>query len=247
MGAWEFTVHGSLINPIHPLWSISVEEQFYLLAPWVVKHFNRRSLFGFCALLILVANTRLYTLGRASVPSQLIWFDSLVQFECFAAGILLCLFLHGRMPSIVFWQRSILLAGAWFCWFFACYRLNACFDNQSGNPGSWPMIGGYALAVLGTVLLLIAFLGMDSNLLPKWAIYLGRISYGLYVYHGFALFLARHLLAYIKGPAFFLKSALALGLTVLFAALSYRYIETPFLKMKKRHAVIESQPIAGES
>jgi hypothetical protein len=30
------------------------------------------------------------------------------------------------------------------------------------------------------------------------------------------------------------------------AVLSYRYLETPFLKMKKRHAVIESQPIMGD-
>jgi peptidoglycan/LPS O-acetylase OafA/YrhL len=29
------------------------------------------------------------------------------------------------------------------------------------------------------------------------------------------------------------------------ASLSYRYFETPFLKLKKRHAVIESQPIGG--
>jgi len=29
------------------------------------------------------------------------------------------------------------------------------------------------------------------------------------------------------------------------AVLSYRYFETPFLKMKKRHAIIESQPIQG--
>jgi peptidoglycan/LPS O-acetylase OafA/YrhL len=42
-----------------------------------------------------------------------------------------------------------------------------------------------------------------------------------------------------------LTLALSLGLTILLAALSYRYIETPFLKLKRRHAVIESQPIAG--
>jgi peptidoglycan/LPS O-acetylase OafA/YrhL len=38
----------------------------------------------------------------------------------------------------------------------------------------------------------------------------------------------------------------ALIFTFLIAALSYRYFETPFLKMKKRHAIIESQPILGD-
>jgi peptidoglycan/LPS O-acetylase OafA/YrhL len=42
-----------------------------------------------------------------------------------------------------------------------------------------------------------------------------------------------------------LSIGLPFGLTVLIATLSYRYFETPFLKMKKRHAVIESQPIVG--
>jgi peptidoglycan/LPS O-acetylase OafA/YrhL len=42
---------------------------------------------------------------------------------------------------------------------------------------------------------------------------------------------------------YLLKISLALGLTVLAAALSYRFFETPFLKVKKRHAIIESQPI----
>jgi peptidoglycan/LPS O-acetylase OafA/YrhL len=140
----------------------------------------------------------------------------------------------------------MLLAGTCSCWFYACYGLHARFDNFE-NPGSWPLIGGYALAVLGCVLVLIALLGVSPKLLPGWAIYLGRISYGLYVYHRLAAYITGKLLigrlASFNSPIYLLKGALALGLTVLMAALSYRYFETPFLKMKKRHAVIESQPV----
>jgi peptidoglycan/LPS O-acetylase OafA/YrhL len=95
--------------------------------------------------------------------------------------------------------------------------------------------------------MLIAFLGVSRRMLPGWAIYLGRISYGLYVYHLFAAYLTSKLmighLASYKSPIYLLKGVLALGLTVVLAALSYRYFETPFLKMKKRHSVIESQPV----
>jgi peptidoglycan/LPS O-acetylase OafA/YrhL len=38
---------------------------------------------------------------------------------------------------------------------------------------------------------------------------------------------------------------LPISLTILMASLSYRYFETPFLKMKKRHAVIESEPVGA--
>jgi peptidoglycan/LPS O-acetylase OafA/YrhL len=138
-----------------------------------------------------------------------------------------------------------LIAGAWSCWFFACYGLHCRYGFLDVRPGSWPLIGGYGLGALGSVLLLVAFLGVNSKLLPGWAIYLGRISFGLYVYHQFAIYVMRHLFISHSLPIFFLKNSLALGVTVLVAAISYRFFETPFLRMKKRHAVIESQPILG--
>jgi peptidoglycan/LPS O-acetylase OafA/YrhL len=94
--------------------------------------------------------------------------------------------------------------------------------------------------------------------LPGWAIYLGRISFGLYVYHDFSLYITKripfgHLRIIQAIPSYPLRVCLytclsiglPLGLTFAAAALSYRYFETPFLKMKRRHSVIESQPIQG--
>lgn len=246
MASWYCVIHGGTFSPMFPLWSISVEEQFYLFAPWIVKYLNRRSLYGFCAMLILAASAWTYHLGTLTISRDAIWFNSFVQFQCFAAGILLCLFLRGGLPRFAIWQRLMLLTGSLCCWFYACYGLHARFAGFE-NPGSWSLVGGYALAALGCVLMLIAFLGVNPRLLPGWAIYLGRISFGLYVYHGLAAYLTSELLighlASFKSPTYFLKGAVALGLTVLMAALSYRYFETPFLKMKKRHSIIESQPV----
>jgi peptidoglycan/LPS O-acetylase OafA/YrhL len=229
------------------MWSISVEEQFYVFSPWIVKYLNRKMLYGFCALLILVANAWLYWLTSTGHTSHQSTFNSLVQFECFAAGILLCLALKGQTPRMASWQRPILLVCAWLCWFLATYPMQTRFDTNR-NPGFWPLMSGYALASLGSVLILIAFLGMDSKWLPGWAIYLGRISFGLYVYHEFVIYAMHRLLVGRLAPLGSIlpvKFALDLGTTILVAALSYRYFETPFLKMKKRHSVIESQPISG--
>ena len=260
LGAWSSVILGWIQNPVAPLWSISVEEQFYLFAPWIVNFFNRKSLYAFCAALILVANGWLFYLGRALASENRVWCNSFIQFECFAAGILLCLFLRGRAPSLTLWQRLALLAGAWSCWFTACYGLDCLMANSGENPGSWPLIGGFALAALGSVLVLVAFLGVNPKFLPGWAIYLGRISFGLYVYHDFAIHITKripfgHLRVIQAIPSYPLRVCLytglsiglPLGLTFVAAALSYRYFETPFLKMKKRHSVIESQPIQGAS
>lgn len=245
MGGWYSLVHGATSGPMGPLWSISVEEQFYLFAPWVVRWFKRKLLYSFCAVLILVANLWLYYLGSTGMPEQALWFNSFVHFECFAAGILLCLVLRGRLPKIALAQRLLLLMGAFACWFYACYGLHVRVNGMK-IPGAWDLIGGYALVSLGCVAVLLAFLGVNPKLLPGWAVYLGRISFGLYVFHRFAAYLVSKLmighLASFSTPVYLLKGALALALTVLMAAASYRYFETPFLKIKKRHATIESQP-----
>jgi peptidoglycan/LPS O-acetylase OafA/YrhL len=91
LGAWISAVEGPINNPAVALWSISVEEQFYLVAPWILRFFNRKLLYGFCAAILLSANICLFFLGKASVTDQHIWFNSFVQFENFAGGVLLCL------------------------------------------------------------------------------------------------------------------------------------------------------------
>jgi peptidoglycan/LPS O-acetylase OafA/YrhL len=249
MGAWCLMTRSAFNNPAGVLWSISIEEQFYLFAPWIVKYFNRKSLYAFCLTIILVANVWLFYLGKLRTSYKPIWFNSFVQFECFAGGILLCLLLRSRLPRIAVWLRLLLVACGLFGWFVACYWLHNDFSYPGDNPGSWPLIGGYALGALGAVLLLVAFLGVNPRLLPGWAVYLGRISYGLYVYHLFALYIANHLLighlASIASPLFFLKAVVTLGLNILMAATSYHFFELPFLKMKKRHTVIESEPIGA--
>jgi peptidoglycan/LPS O-acetylase OafA/YrhL len=258
LSTWIMPAHGWIANPVSPLWSISVEEQFYAFAPWLAKYLGRKSLYGLCVVLILLSDAWLFYLGNVRAPLYRIWHNPFVQFESFAAGILLCLALRGRLPRVTTWLRIVLLAGGWACWFLACYWLNALFDPNK-NPGGWALVGGFGLGALGSVVMLIAFLGVHSSLLPKWAIYLGRISFGLYVYHRFAIdFVARLLIFNMHSDSHMITShflnacrslafefVLPLALTIVVAMLSYRFYETPFLKMKRRHAVVESQPVAG--
>jgi peptidoglycan/LPS O-acetylase OafA/YrhL len=252
MGAWYYALHGFPYNPVGPLWSISVEEQFYLFAPWTVKYLSRRSLYEFCAVLIAVSNGWLYYFGKVSAENYRIWANSFVEFEYFAFGILLCLVLRGRVPTLAIWMRIAGIAAGWFCWFYAGFGLHGYFGLHE-TPGSWTLIGIYALPALGSVLIIFALLGTNPKLLPGWAVYLGRISFGLYAYHEFAILITNRVLighlASITSPIALLKIGIELGLTMLMAALSYRFYETPFLKLKKRHTVIESQPIesAGTS
>ena len=245
LGNWYVVFIGFPGNVMFHLWSISVEEQFYLFVPWVVKVLNRRALAAFAFALTVIASFQLFYLGSTHAADRSIWWNSFVQFENFAAGILLCLLLHRRSLNISLGQRLSLLAASALCWFIASYTFQIHIGANSA-PGSWSLIAGYGLVAAGCCLLLVAFLGLDKSFLPGWAIYLGSISYGLYVFHMLALHIMDKLLfgtRLAEGWVVALRCAGAMGITILIASASYRYFETPFLKLKRRHEVIASRPV----
>ncbi|NRB71193.1 MAG: hypothetical protein HRU51_04690 [Xanthomonadales bacterium] len=61
---------------------------------------------------------------------------------------------------------------------------------------------------------------------------MGKISYGLYMYHPVAIFIAISLAMAMDIRASWFHYALSLALSVALAGLSYRYFESAFLRMK---------------
>jgi peptidoglycan/LPS O-acetylase OafA/YrhL len=232
-------------NPMSVLWSISVEEQFYLFIPWVIKYCSRRLLAAFCVALVLIANAWLFFLGRTTIHDDLVWYNSFVQFQSFAAGMLLCLVLGGESPRLSIPMRLLTLAAGALCWYtaIAVFHVRCAGD---AIVGSFHLIAGYALVAVGCCLVLAAFLGVSRALLPGWAIYLGRISYGLYVFHMLAYDITIRIFPHhvaVGSSIMLFKGATALGLTILLASLSYRFFETPFLRWKKRFEIVQSRPV----
>ena len=74
--------------------------------------------------------------------------------------------------------------------------------------------------------------------------YLGRISFGIYVFHSFVIAgLLLVLRNWIPTDGFLFNSVLyplAAGLTVGLSGLSHRYYESPFLRLKTRYMVVQS-------
>jgi peptidoglycan/LPS O-acetylase OafA/YrhL len=68
-------------------------------------------------------------------------------------------------------------------------------------------------------------------------VYLGKISFGLYVFHALSLYFVEAVIAHASSVLFQLsRIALTFVITVFFAALSYRFLELPFLRFKQRFA-----------
>jgi peptidoglycan/LPS O-acetylase OafA/YrhL len=71
-------------------------------------------------------------------------------------------------------------------------------------------------------------------------IYLGKISYGLYVFHVPCRELARWLLSGISHGQLF-RPLLQMALTIFVAVFSYRYFEKPFLRLKARFEFVKTR------
>ena len=109
---------------------------------------------------------------------------------------------------------------------------------------------GYVIVAVASAIVIADLVVGRHSLLARvfsWAplVYVGRISYGLYLYHLPVYFLVERHLPHLPFPARLgLKLALSLGL----AALSFRLIERPCLRLKARfEAAAPSAPRRAEA
>ncbi len=235
MGGWYCRRYGTSGNPSNVLWSITVEEQFYLFYPALARKFSRRMIALFCFVLIVIANGLLYYYGQINSISIVSWYDSFVQFEMFAAGILLALLLKQKIPNWTPWVRVLLLL-AWPLSWFITIAYSYLFPNVSGTS-SGMLIARYALTALGCAAFLLGMLGINRKFLPGWMVYSGRISYGLYVFHEYGMRLSSyifnwHRIISDKHVNYVCWWLCSLAFTFILAAISYRFFESPFLKLK---------------
>ncbi len=235
---------GWLHNPMTALWSISIEEQFYLVWPWAMRWFSRRGLMVCALLLIAAANIALFSMGRRHVETESkVWTNTLVQFEMFATGILLAL-VRKHVWRNSFIGLMLVLAGP-ILWFVACFVFHAKQPAGAGTAISGAaLMAAYALIALGCGSVLQGFCIIGPARIPAWLAGLGKVSYGLYVYHVLSIDFAYALFASFRGPLYTMVSAfLAFLLTVAAAIVSYQYLEAPFLRLKRRFEILHSKPI----
>jgi len=231
--------HGWSGNPMTLLWSISVEEQFYLVWPWAMRWLSIRNLAICAGCFIAAANAALFILGeRAAATDFTIWANSFVQLEMFAVGILLAL-AKKSIAGLSAWLGYLMIFAGPVLWFGACFlfRIKPPAEG-SESVTSFALMLGFGLGALGCASVLHGFCVVGPSCMPRWASSLGKISYGLYVWHLFMLVVARGFISSLAGSV-----PLALGLTILTAQLSYSLIERPFLRLKSRFEVLHSSVV----
>jgi peptidoglycan/LPS O-acetylase OafA/YrhL len=243
-GALDFAAH---------LWSLAIEEQFYLIWPLVVFTLSRTAALRVCA--VLVAGALAYRVASVFTVDDLrtVYFLTPGRIDGLALGGAIALIARGsgglarlrRMAPAVLAASAAVIAGA-------------ALHPSGFNPGGVYMVSvGYtALAFFFGAVLVLALDG-GGALLPRLLSapvlrFFGRYSYGLYVVHVPLIALAR--LAGVAPDAFagtrwelpglLGYMALMAAASILVALASWNLYEKPFLKLKSRFTYRAPAPAA---
>jgi peptidoglycan/LPS O-acetylase OafA/YrhL len=210
------------------LWPLPILQQFYLLWPPVIKFFSRASRLYVAIGLVALANIVRFYLAVGALRPYSVFPNTFAELDSIGAGILCAIAFKGSVPRLSTGKR-LLLAYIGFTLLLGCGYI-----GRVETPTF--VVVGYPCAVAGCLALFLAVCGISLTFRPL--IYLGKISYGLYVYHVLALVLVGLALGGKAGtPARFLVYWFGgLILTIALASASYRWLESPFLRLKERFA-----------
>jgi peptidoglycan/LPS O-acetylase OafA/YrhL len=243
-----------------PLWSLAVEEQFYLLWPAAVRNFSRRAL-TLCALAVFVGCPLFRAIGLARGHGGEIWYTWMVA-DGLASGSLLAILSRTRLtrrPSMKWFSALCVTAPV------VLIALGTRFGTLSPVPPT-TILGASLRGTLFNTL----FTGtLGSALLlgtSRWARivqrpvlqFFGEISYGLYLIHTMVFEVTGHfvtpaamrlarLTVHEEFSAILIRFGVGASAATLLAFLSRRYFEEPFLKFKDKWAAnkVESAPLAN--
>ena len=241
-GNWICAIHGFAQSIISPLWSVSIEEQFYLSWPWAVRKLTRKQICTTALLLLAFATVSRMYFAIHHYPQIAFWCSTFTRIDPILGGILLAVLLRGRAPTCSGRARMVLFAIG----LGGIAATGAVFRMIENTPPTfWNAVLGYPMVAVFVIIVFLAVLGAPEAG-AKWmnwskARYLGKISYGLYVFHKLGLLIVYSMLKalprYIELP---LTVAGGFCVTLLLAAISYRFLEEPFLRMKDRFTYILS-------
>lgn len=237
-----YAIYDLAVPHIGQSWSIGVEEQFYLFWPILARYSKSllKHMIWFFVLLVAfkVATVFAYT----AAPGQE-WLAILKRFLAMTKMENMCI--GGIGAYALFHGKS-----SWISWLYRKEVQVLSFVLIPVLIYITPEFLQDGIHIVYSVMFLAIIMNIATNpkslvkVKSKLLAYLGRISYGLYMYHMMLIpmvvvFVKSYLIdfgnSFLHGVLIYVGSV---GLTILVAGLSYRFFEKPFLSLKKKFAVI---------
>jgi peptidoglycan/LPS O-acetylase OafA/YrhL len=225
---------------LEPLWSIGVEEWFYLIWGPLLK-FVPKDIWKWIVFLLLLKLALNYFASLTIFPPVIAYVIKMMRFEAlFIGGLFACTFfttsnLQNKLSKI---RLVALLISILSCFliifngsFFDQLLLKISVEDKSLNLFICSIF-------FGLLIWSIAWKNMKTNFLDApFMDYLGEISYGIYMYHLVVITIVWAVLQPLN-LEFKLETILyhliGIAFTIVLAALSKTYFENPILKLKNR-------------
>lgn len=225
-------------KPLLHMWSLGVEEQFYLFWPFVLwlltcKPF-RRYCVGIIVALTLLSLIACVIMTKDNAATAFFWIP-FRAWELLIGGLLIFLPKSDKFPA---WLANVMSFLGLAVIIYAIVKLS----KNSLFPGTNAL-----MPALGTAAIIWGGSGRTSGVsrLLSWApfVWVGLISYSLYLWHWPIIVFVRY---WIAGDLSHAHIVFVLVLTFVLSVLSYRYVEQPFRsKNNMGRRTIFSATLAG--
>ena len=227
---------GTGLMAISHLWSIGVEEQFYIFWPWLFlntkKILTKLFVFVLAFYLLKVLALVLFKYTESDIFYTILKVN---RFDCMGIGGIGAVLYHQKSKMVEFFTSKTaqwIVLVSLVVMLLEEFRFSMLIDHQL-----------VALITLSLILSNITLKRPLINLENKFFIFIGKLSYGIYVYHKLIVLLLVPLVKLLPFPNALKLASLAilsLVLTISISYLSYNYFEKIFLKLKSKYATIKS-------
>ncbi len=226
---------------IGQVWSIGVEEQFYIIWPWIVEK-SKNILKTLVLIIVCLIILKIVVLIFGEFYSTAGWYKALrlfvamSKFECMAIGGIGAYMLFTRNNILKIIYNKYLMITAIISLPLLIYITPAYLQDGIHVVYSFSFL---------IIILNVSKGGEKSFLENSTFNYLGKISYGIYMYHFMVVPLVLNIFKkHIALKSEFLLNfgiySLTILITIALSSISYRYFEKPFINLKSKFSPVKS-------
>lgn len=230
------------------LWSLGVEEQFYLVWPFVVSRITAQGGKTICGAVILVSFLWKIALVAANTQFALFWCGTISHLDSLACGALLGLYYDRLKPFEKGNKMAIGIIAACFIGMLVI-SFASPIVSRTQNPTYISAVGMTGLAGLSSLIIWILVTKPFRIRLFESALFvkLGRASYGMYLFHVLVLWAVGILIDHGMRrfgpiPKSIFEFVVGLLLTIAVSLFLYKNYELRFLRLKHKFERIPSKP-----
>lgn len=224
-----FLTHG-FFKPLGHFWSLAIEEQFYLVWPFVVLFLTPKLIIRISLLLIAVG---IYL--RLTIENKYLTYGlPFAHLDGLLIGAIISFYYKSNKDLLFNYSKQFLFVCAVVFFFFLVYGV-LTGNNLHENPFSFTI----ASIFFGSLLVAcIAVKNIANALSNKVLLFFGKYSYGMYIFNSiFYHYSSWWYINKLSEMQKLLMYAVVFILTVIVSYLSYNLFEVRFLRLKERWAL----------